>query len=71
MLTANYIFLKGEMDVNIPGVTTGQQDRLIELNAEWKPLKDEYQNLIKEIATYNLQCRNAGIEKITVPEMID
>lgn len=71
MLTANYIFLKGEMDVNIPGVTTGQQDRLIELNAEWKPIKDEYQNLIKEIATYNLLCRNAGIEKITVPEMID
>ncbi len=68
-LTADYIFLKGEMDVNIPGVTKGQRDRLAELNAIWAPFKTEYTDLQKLVEDYNSFCRNSGIEKITIPEI--
>jgi hypothetical protein len=67
MLSADYIFLKGEMDVNIPGVTAGQQQRLTELNAQWLPLRKEYEALQKKVEEFNTLCRNMNIEKITFP----
>ena len=67
MLSADYIFLKGEMDVNIPAVTNGQQQRLTELNAQWLPIKNEYSNLQKQVADFNALCRSLNIEKITIP----
>ncbi len=66
-LTANYIFLKGEMDVNTPAVTDGQRQRLQELNNDWAPLKTEYDGLQKMVADYNTLCRNSGIGTITIP----
>jgi len=69
MLSANYIFLKGEMDVNIPTVTSGQQQRLAELNADWQPIKKEYDALQKNVEEYNALCRRMQIEKITIPEI--
>jgi cell division protein FtsB len=69
MLSANYIFVKAEMDVNIPAVTAGQQQRITELNAQWQPIKTEYNDLQKQVADYNALCRSSGIEKITVPEI--
>ena len=69
MLTANYIFLRGEMDVNVPAVTTGQQQRLAELNAQWLPLKKEYGELQQAVAGYNSLCKNLHLEKITIPEI--
>jgi photosystem II stability/assembly factor-like uncharacterized protein len=69
MLSADYIFLKGEMDTNIPNVTNGQQTRLVELNALWQPLLDEYLGLQKKVADFNALCREKGIEKITIPTL--
>ena len=69
MLSANYIFLKGEMDVNIPTVTLGQQQRLTELNAEWQPIKQEYDGLQKNVEEYNALCGKMQIGKITIPEV--
>lgn len=66
-LSADYIFLKGEMDVNIPTVTTGQKQRLTELNAEWQPIQNEYTDLQKQVADLNALCRSLNIEKITIP----
>ncbi len=68
MLSADYIFLKGEMDVNIPAVTNGQKQRLTELNALWQPLKNEYGDIQKQVADFNALCRKLNIEKITIPE---
>jgi hypothetical protein len=68
MLSADYIFLKGEMDTNIPGVTAGQQQRLAELNALWQPIKNDYTDLQKQVADFNALCRSMNIEKITIPE---
>lgn len=66
-LTADYIFVRGEMDVNTPQVTSGQIERLAELNALWQALKDEYGKLQEKVENFNTLCRNVGIEKITIP----
>ena len=70
-LSADYIFLRGEMDNNLPAVTTGQKKRLAELNAQWQPLKTEYGQLQQKVADFNALCRKANVEKITVPVSID
>jgi len=68
MLSADYIFLKGEMDVNIPQVTEGSKKQLTALNAIWQPLKSEYDDIVsKQIPAFNAVCRNAGLEKVTLP----
>jgi hypothetical protein len=65
-LTADYIFLKGEMDTNLPAVTTGQRQRLQELNAQWQPLKGEYASLQKQVADFNALCQRHNIGRITL-----
>jgi chromosome segregation ATPase len=67
MLSADYIFLKGELDTNLPAVTSGQQQRLAELNAQWQPLKEEYGNLQKQVADFNALCQRHNIGRITLP----
>ncbi|MEO6538156.1 MAG: hypothetical protein ABIT07_06180, partial [Ferruginibacter sp.] len=68
MLSADYIFLKGEIDVNSPAVTNGQKEQLAALNTRWQPLQSEYLSLQKQVADFNALCRSANIEKITIPE---
>lgn len=69
-LSADYIFLKGETDTNIPYVTAGQKERLTELNAIWQPLKADMNAIIQQdIARFNAQCRQLQLEKITVPDV--
>jgi len=70
-LSADYIFLKGETDTNLPSVTAGQKERLSELNAIWQPLKNDMNDLIqRDITRFNAQCRQAQLEKITVPDRV-
>ena len=67
-LSADYIFLKGEMESNVPTVTNGAREQLAALDAIWQPLKKEYTELVnKDVADYNNLCRNSKLEKITVP----
>ena len=69
MLSADYIFLKGEMDVNTPAVTAGQQQQLAALNTQWQPIQIEYTDLQKQVSDFNIVCKNTGIEKITIPQL--
>ena len=67
-LSADYIFLKGEMDVNIPFVTAAQKERYGELEAAWKPLKARMDGLLeKDVAGFNALCRGKGVERVVVP----
>ncbi len=66
-LSADYVFLRGEMDTNLPAVTTGQKQRLAELNGLWQPLQNSYKELQQKVAGFNALCRSAGLEKITIP----
>jgi photosystem II stability/assembly factor-like uncharacterized protein len=68
MLSADYIFLKGEMDTNIPKVTQGMKQQLQALDARWQPLKAQYQAFVEsEIPLFNNQCQSANIGKVTIP----
>jgi hypothetical protein len=66
-LSADYIFLRGETDANIPYVTDGQLEILKELNTKWASLKNEL-DLIKQnqILGFNKLCAEKKLEKITV-----
>ena len=56
-LSADYIFVHGEADTNIPFVTDGQQQVLKELNDKWSLLKNELTSIIsKHIGGFNKLC---------------
>jgi hypothetical protein len=57
-LTANYIFLRGELDTNTPHVTSGHVQRFKELNAEWLIYKAELNAILeKDIKNFNEKCK--------------
>jgi hypothetical protein len=69
MLSADYIFLKGELDTNIPYVTQGVKNQLTALETRWQPLKAQYDSFVqKEIVAFNNQCNAANIGKVTLPK---
>lgn len=67
MLSADYIFVRGELDSNLPLVTNGQKERIKELDTQWAKLNAEKEELVKDISAFNALCREKGIEKITMP----
>jgi photosystem II stability/assembly factor-like uncharacterized protein len=70
-ISADYIFLKGEMDVNIPYVTQGQQERYTELNADWQKLKSAMNALIQnDVSAFNKLCGDKQMRKITLPDTV-
>lgn len=67
-LSADYFFLKGEMDGPIPFVTDGQKQQYQYLRDQWLPLKDEYDIIVsKDIPAINRLCRELSIERIMMP----
>jgi hypothetical protein len=68
-LSADYIFLNGEMDANIPYITQGQKDRYAELDGMWQSLKGRMNALLdKEVAGFNALCGQKRLEKVLVPD---
>jgi hypothetical protein len=66
-LSADFIFVHGEADTNIPFVTDGQQQILKELNDKWLLLKNELASIIgKHIGGFNKLCTEKKLEKVTV-----
>ncbi|MEY2639297.1 MAG: hypothetical protein RIR90_779, partial [Bacteroidota bacterium] len=55
-LTADYIFLKGEMDANIPYVTKGQETRYQELDAIWQKHANVLNELKARVKKLNERC---------------
>ncbi len=61
-LTAEYFFLKGQADSNIPNMTDPMYERLKELDARWETLQAEYQEIWdKRIPELEQQLREAGV----------
>jgi hypothetical protein len=57
-LTANYIFLRGELDTNTPHVTMGHVQRFKELNDEWRIYKAELNAILEnDIKSFNEKCK--------------
>ncbi len=67
-ISADYIFVKGEMDVNIPFVTSGQIQQYEKLNSDWQKLKSTINGILsKDVADFNALCREKKLEKIIIP----
>ena len=57
-LTANYIFLRGELDTNTPHVTSGHVQRFKELNDEWRIYKAQLNAILEnDIKNFNEKCK--------------
>jgi len=68
MISADYIFLRGEVDSNLPIVTQGQKLQMAELDAQWNTYKAEMEGLInKEVKSFNTLCSQKGLMKVIVP----
>ncbi|MEO0726732.1 MAG: glycosyl hydrolase [Bacteroidota bacterium] len=61
-LSAEYFFLKGQADSQIPNITEPMRERLEELDALWEPIQKEFQQMWDEdIPTLEKQLRDAGV----------
>lgn len=66
-LSADYIFLKGEMDTNIPVVTRGMQEQYEALHTTWMKWKKVMQEVIdKDIASFNAACTQMKVPAVDV-----
>jgi hypothetical protein len=64
-LTANYIFLRGELDTNTPHVTSGHVQRFKELNEEWRIYKAELNAILEnDIKNLNEKCKSLQLSHI-------
>jgi photosystem II stability/assembly factor-like uncharacterized protein len=68
-ISADYIFLKGEMDTNTPGVTDGQKQQYEALNSDWQKLKSEINGILNnDVTLFNRLCREKNLDKVTIPK---
>jgi len=68
-LSANIIFVHGEVNSNVPYVTAGQKARYEELHAEWLVYQKEMEQLMnKDVADFNALCRALSIANVILPE---
>lgn len=68
-LSADYIFLHGEMDANIPFVTEGQKQQYTALNTRWLPLRQQMQDILRnEVTAFNAACQRADVQAIMEPK---
>jgi hypothetical protein len=64
-LSADYIFLKGEMDTNIPHITQGHKQQYQALHTMWEGLQKELDTLKKEdLGAYIDLCKKSGIPAV-------
>jgi photosystem II stability/assembly factor-like uncharacterized protein len=68
-LSADYIFLRGEMDANIPFVTDGQKQQYEVLHTQWQKWQGEMQSIIdKDINAFNKLFSDKKLPRIAVPQ---
>ena len=68
-LSANIIFVHGEVNSNIPYVTAGQKARYEELHLEWLVYQKEMEQLMnKDVAAFNALCRSLSVANVILPE---
>ena len=63
-ITADYIFLKGDIEANVPYVTEGQKQQFQTLHGQWMKLKERKTNIEREISTLNADIKRADIGRI-------
>jgi hypothetical protein len=65
--TAHYLTLVNAVDSELPKLTIGAKNKMIELNKKWEEYKYEANNIIKpKIIQFNVDCQKSGIGAILV-----
>ncbi len=65
--TAHYLTLINAVDSELPKVTNGAKNKLIELNKKWDKYKYQANNIIKpQIIQFNVDCQKNGIGAIYI-----
>lgn len=68
-LSANIIFVHGELNGTVPYVTAGQKARYAELHSEWLIYKKEMEDLLsKDVAELNAKCKALSVTNVMLPE---
>jgi len=68
-LSANIIFVHGELNGTVPYVTAGQKARYAELHSEWLIYKKEMEDLLsKDVAELNAKCKALAVTNVMLPE---
>ena len=68
-LSANFIFVHGEVGGTVPYVTAGQELRFNELHEEWMSYKTGMNQLLsQEVSNFNSLCRSLNIDHVLLPE---
>ena len=68
-LSADFIFLRGEMDTNIPIVNEGAKQQYDVLHAQWEKLKADMQSVIdNEVSAFNKMCIEKQVSKLIIPK---
>ena len=68
-LSANIIFVHGELSNTIPYVTAGQLKRYDDLHGQWMTYERQMKELLSnDIASYNEMCRTLGATHVMLPQ---
>lgn len=67
-LSANIIFVHGELSATVPYVTAGQEKRYADLHAEWLKYEKQMKDLlVNDVAAFNQMCRDKGVTNVILP----
>lgn len=68
-LSANIIFVHGELSGTVPYTTQGQEKRYMDLHTDWMKYEDQMKALLSnEVAAYNQLCRARGVNNVMLPQ---
>jgi len=68
-LSANIIFVHGELSGTVPYLTVGQEKRYADLHADWVNYENEMKTLLNtDVAAYNQLCRSLGVDNVLLPQ---
>ena len=68
-LSANIIFVHGELSGTAPYVTKGQVQRYTDLHGDWVKYEGQMKDLLSiDVAAYNQLCRTLGVNNVMLPQ---
>ncbi|NBO57536.1 MAG: glycosyl hydrolase [Chitinophagia bacterium] len=68
-LSANIIFVHGELSGTVPYTTKGQEKRYNDLHADWLKYEGQMKELLSsDVAAYNQLCRTLGVNNVILPQ---
>ncbi|MCB0634733.1 MAG: glycosyl hydrolase, partial [Lewinella sp.] len=67
-LSAEYLFVRGQMNTNIPILTTAVKERITLLDSQWAGLKARAAVIMDEVRAYNRKLEEADFQPLYIKE---